>query len=117
MRKIKFRSYGEIGLIFLILSSVLGVAPASALDDGAKLAEQFIKKIPLNSYDQTMTLEQAMQILSVRERTAESSSSALRHKAQDPGQPKHQFGKDDQQQQSREHEEEQPDDPRHRAFH
>ncbi len=51
MRKIKVTSYWGIRLIFLILTFVLGGAPTPAADDGAKLAEQFLKKIPLNSYD------------------------------------------------------------------
>jgi 2-keto-4-pentenoate hydratase len=32
------------------------------MDDGANLAEQFLKKIPLSSYDQAMTMEQAMMV-------------------------------------------------------
>jgi len=62
MRKIKFTNYWGIGFILMILTFALGVAPTPAADDGAKLAEQFLKKIPLSSYDQAMTLEQAMKI-------------------------------------------------------
>ena len=62
MRKNRFISFLKIGFLFLILTFVLGVAPTPAVDDGAYLAEQFLKKIPLNSYDQAMTMEQAMLI-------------------------------------------------------
>jgi len=62
MRKIKFTNYWGIGLILMILTFAMGVAPTLAADDGAKLAEQFLKKIPLSSYDKAMTLEQAMKI-------------------------------------------------------
>jgi 2-keto-4-pentenoate hydratase len=40
----------------------LGVFTSLATDDGAKLAEQFLKKIPVTSYEQAMTMEQAMKI-------------------------------------------------------
>jgi 2-keto-4-pentenoate hydratase len=45
-----------------MLTFALGVLPAQAADEGARLAEQFLKKIPLTSYDQNMTMEQAMKI-------------------------------------------------------
>lgn len=60
MRKISFTNYWGIGIIFLILTFALAVVPTPSADDGAKLVEQFLKKIPLSSYDQAMTLEQAM---------------------------------------------------------
>jgi len=62
MRKIRSTNYWRIGLIFLILTLALEVAPTPAVDDGANLAEQFLKKIPLSSYDQAMTMEQAMMV-------------------------------------------------------
>jgi len=62
MRKNRFTNYWGIGLIFLVLTFALVVAPTPAADDGAKLAEQFLMKTPLSSYDQAMTLEQAMKI-------------------------------------------------------
>ena len=51
-----------IGLGFLILFFSFGVGPAGAADDGAILAEQFLKKIPLSAYDPAMTMEQAMRV-------------------------------------------------------
>lgn len=62
MKRIQFTNYWRIGIIVLVLTFVLGVTPASTADDGAKLAEQFLKKIPLTSYDQDMTMDQAMKI-------------------------------------------------------
>ena len=62
MKKIQFTNYWRIGVIVFVLTFVLGVTPASTADDGAKLAEQFLKKIPLSSYDQDMTMDQAMKI-------------------------------------------------------
>ena len=62
MRKNRFISFLRIGSLFMILTFALGVAPTLAMDDGANLAEQFLKKIPLSSYDQAMTMEQAMMV-------------------------------------------------------
>jgi 2-keto-4-pentenoate hydratase len=47
-----------------MLVFALGGFPALAADDGAKLAEQFLKKIPVTSHDQAMTMDQAMKIQS-----------------------------------------------------
>ena len=62
MRKNGSARFLGIGLAVIILTFALGIFPASAADDGAKLAEQFLKKIPVTSYDQAMTVEQAMKI-------------------------------------------------------
>jgi len=51
-----------IGAISSFIALVLVVPQAPSADDGAKLAGQFIKKIPVTSYDQGMTMEQAMKI-------------------------------------------------------
>ena len=45
MRKIRSTNYWRIGFIFLILTLALEVAPTPAVDDGANLAEQFLKLI------------------------------------------------------------------------
>jgi len=62
MRKIVSARFLETGFIALMLAFVLGVFPALAAEDGAKLAEQFLNKTPITSHDQTMTMEQAMKI-------------------------------------------------------
>jgi len=62
MRKIRAARFWGIWLVAFMLTFALGVFPALAADDGAKLAEQFLKKIPVASYDQGMTMEQAMKI-------------------------------------------------------
>lgn len=62
MRKIGSARFLGIGLTVFILAFTLGVFTSLATDDGAKLAEQFLKKIPVTSYDQAMTMEQAMKI-------------------------------------------------------
>ena len=62
MRKIGSARFLGIWLVAFMLTFALGVFPAPAADDGTKLAEQFLKKIPLTSYDQAMTMEQAMKI-------------------------------------------------------
>jgi 2-keto-4-pentenoate hydratase len=62
MRKIGTARFSGIWLVAFMLTFALGGFPALAPDDGAKLAEHFLKKIPLTSYDQSMTVEQAMKI-------------------------------------------------------
>jgi len=62
MRKIGSVRFLGIGLAVFVLTFSLGISPLPAADDGAKLAEQFLKKIPVPSYDQAMTMEQAMKI-------------------------------------------------------
>jgi 2-keto-4-pentenoate hydratase len=62
MRKIRAARFRGIWLVAFILTFALRVFPALAADDGAKLAEQFLKKIPVASYDQSMTMEQAMKV-------------------------------------------------------
>lgn len=44
------------------LTFVVTVPPARAADDGAKLAEAFLQKTPIPSYDPNLTLDQAMKI-------------------------------------------------------
>jgi 2-keto-4-pentenoate hydratase len=62
MRKTGRARFLGIWAAAFMLIFALGVFPAPAADDGTKLAEQFLKKIPLASYDQAMTMEQAMKI-------------------------------------------------------
>jgi 2-keto-4-pentenoate hydratase len=62
MRTTEHARFLGIWLAAIVLTLALGVFPAQAADDGTKLAEQFLKKIPLTSYDQAMTMEQAMKI-------------------------------------------------------
>jgi 2-keto-4-pentenoate hydratase len=62
MRKIGCAKLLGIGLVVFVLTFAFGGFPALAADDGAKLAEHFLKKIPLSSYDQAMTVAQAMKI-------------------------------------------------------
>jgi 2-keto-4-pentenoate hydratase len=62
MRRIGSARFLGLGLVLFVLTFFLGISVSPATDDGAKLAEDFLKKIPLTSYDQTMTLEQAMKI-------------------------------------------------------
>jgi 2-keto-4-pentenoate hydratase len=62
MRKIRSKRFLGIGVVVSILTFASVVTPAPAADEGAKLAELFLKKIPLSSYDQSMTMEQAMKI-------------------------------------------------------
>jgi 2-keto-4-pentenoate hydratase len=62
MRRIGSARFLGLGLVVFVLTFFLGISVSPAADDGAKLAEDFLKKIPLTSYDQTMTLEQAMKI-------------------------------------------------------
>jgi 2-keto-4-pentenoate hydratase len=62
MRKIRSKRLLGIGLVFLVLTFGPAVILVPAADDGAKLAEQFLKKIPVTSHDQAMTMEQAMKI-------------------------------------------------------
>jgi 2-keto-4-pentenoate hydratase len=62
MKKIWSVRFLGLGLVVFVLTFFLGISVSPAADDGAKLAEDFLKKIPLTSYDQTMTLEQAMKI-------------------------------------------------------
>jgi 2-keto-4-pentenoate hydratase len=49
-------------VIIVLLAVVFTVPPAWAADDGAKLAEAFLKKTPIASYDPNMTMDQAMKI-------------------------------------------------------
>ena len=62
MKKIVSARFFGIEFIAFMLALVLGVFPALATEDGAKLADQFLKKIPITSHDQTMTMEQAMKV-------------------------------------------------------
>ena len=62
MRKIGSATFLGVGLAVFIVAFALGVFASPATDDGAKLAEQFLKKIPVTSYEQAMTMEQAMKI-------------------------------------------------------
>jgi len=62
MRKIGAVRFLGLGLVVFILTFSFGICVSPAADDGAKLAEYFLKKIPLTSYDQTMTVEQAMKV-------------------------------------------------------
>jgi 2-keto-4-pentenoate hydratase len=62
MRRIGSERFLGLGLVVFVLTFTLGVFPVPAADDGAKLAEHFLKKTPLTSYDQAMTVEQAMKI-------------------------------------------------------
>jgi 2-keto-4-pentenoate hydratase len=62
MRKFGCARFLAIGLGVFMLTFFLGAFSAPAADDGAKIAEHFLKKIPLSSCDQTMTLDQAMMI-------------------------------------------------------
>lgn len=62
MKKIGFVRFLGLGLVAFVLTFSLGISVSPAADDGAKLAEYFLKKIPLTSYDQTMTVEQAMKV-------------------------------------------------------
>ena len=62
MRTDRSTRFLGIGLVVLLLTLAMGVIPAPAADDGAKLAEHFLKKIPVTSYDQAMTVEQAMKV-------------------------------------------------------
>jgi 2-keto-4-pentenoate hydratase len=62
MRKIGSARFLGIGLAVFVLTFALGLFPVPAADDGAKLAEHFLKKTPVTSYDQAMTVEQAMKI-------------------------------------------------------
>lgn len=62
MRKIGSTRFLGMVLGVFIITFIVGGFSALAVDDGATLAEHFLKKIPLSSYDQTMTLEQAMKI-------------------------------------------------------
>jgi 2-keto-4-pentenoate hydratase len=61
----KNRSATFLGIwlsVSIISFFAMGGFAAMAADDGAKLAEQFLKKIPVTTYDQAMTMEQAMKI-------------------------------------------------------
>jgi 2-keto-4-pentenoate hydratase len=62
MRTDRSTRFLGIGLVVLLLTLAMGVVPVPAADDGAKLAEHFLKKIPVTSYDQAMTVEQAMKV-------------------------------------------------------
>ena len=62
MRTDRSARFLGIGLVVLLLTLAMGVVPVPAADDGAKLAEHFLKKIPVTSYDQAMTVEQAMKV-------------------------------------------------------
>jgi 2-keto-4-pentenoate hydratase len=62
MRKIGSVRFLGLGLVVFVLTFSLGISTSPAAENGAKLAEDFLKKIPLTSYDQTMTVEQAMKI-------------------------------------------------------
>jgi 2-keto-4-pentenoate hydratase len=62
MRKIVSARYLWKGFLAFMIVFVLGGFLALAAEDGAILAEQILKKIPITSYDKTMTLEQAMKI-------------------------------------------------------
>jgi len=62
MRTDRSARFLGIGLVVLLLTLAMGVVPVPAADDGAKLAEHFLKKIPVTSYDQGMTVEQAMKV-------------------------------------------------------
>ena len=62
MRKIGSARFLGLGLVVFVLTFSLGISASPAADDGAKLAEDFLKKIPVTSYDQAMTVEQAMKV-------------------------------------------------------
>ena len=63
MGKIRSARFLGMGLaVSVIIAFASGAFTAMAADDGAKLAEHFLKKIPVTSYDQSMTVEQAMKI-------------------------------------------------------
>lgn len=62
MRNIGSVRFLKLWLVVFVLTFFLGISVSPAADDGAKLAEYFLKKIPLTSYGQTMTVEQAMKI-------------------------------------------------------
>ncbi len=53
-----FKTSAFIAVLVLLIST----PPVWAADEGAKLAEAFLKKTPIPSYDQNMTMEQAMKI-------------------------------------------------------
>jgi 2-keto-4-pentenoate hydratase len=48
--------------LVVALALAFSMPPAWAADDGAKLAEAFLKKTPIPSYDPNLTLDQAMKI-------------------------------------------------------
>ena len=49
-------------VLIAVLAIVFAGSPVWAADDGAKLADAFLKKAPIPSYDPNMTMDQAMKI-------------------------------------------------------
>jgi 2-keto-4-pentenoate hydratase len=62
MKKIEFSKILSAGTLLATILSYLLLPTAWAVEDGAKMAEQFMKKIPIAAIDPNLTLEQAKQV-------------------------------------------------------
>lgn len=62
MKKTRFFRGFKTWALIAALAFLVSIPPVWAGDEGAKLAEAFLTKTPIPSYDQNMTMEQAMRI-------------------------------------------------------